>query len=68
MTTMAIRRSYKVIISCAITGAIHTPTLSEALPYKPADIAQQAVEAAEAFGQIMTTSRARLTGRRARRI
>jgi uncharacterized protein (DUF849 family) len=30
----------KVIITCAITGAIHTPTLSDALPYKPADIAQ----------------------------
>jgi uncharacterized protein (DUF849 family) len=50
---MASRRSNKVIISCAITGAIHTPTLSEALPYKPADIAQQAVEAAEAGAAIL---------------
>ena len=25
----------KVAISCAITGAIHTPTMSDALPYKP---------------------------------
>ena len=29
----------KVIITCAITGSVHTPTLSPALPYTPADIA-----------------------------
>ncbi len=43
----------KVIITCAITGGIHTPTLSEALPYKPADIAAQAIEAAEAGAAIL---------------
>ncbi|MEP2736549.1 MAG: 3-keto-5-aminohexanoate cleavage protein [Erythrobacter sp.] len=43
----------KVIITCAITGGIHTPTLSEALPYKPADIAKQAIEAAEAGASIL---------------
>jgi uncharacterized protein (DUF849 family) len=45
--------STPVIISCAITGSIHTPTLSPALPYKPADIASQAIEAAEAGAAIL---------------
>lgn len=43
----------KVIITCAITGGIHTPTLSDALPYTPADLAQQAIEAAEAGAAIL---------------
>ncbi|NYT70519.1 3-keto-5-aminohexanoate cleavage protein [Pusillimonas noertemannii] len=42
-----------VIISCAITGAIHTPTLSDALPYTPDDIADQAIEAAEAGAAVL---------------
>jgi uncharacterized protein (DUF849 family) len=46
-------KSNKVIITCAVTGAIHTPTLSEALPYKPADIASQAIEAARAGAAIL---------------
>jgi uncharacterized protein (DUF849 family) len=50
---MAGRRPAKVIISCAITGAIRTPTLSDALPFKPADIARQASEAAEAGAAIL---------------
>ncbi len=47
------RPSNKVIITCAVTGAIHTPTLSDALPYKPADIAAQAVAAAKAGAAIL---------------
>ena len=43
----------KVIITCAITGGIHTPTLSEALPYTPEDIAQQSIAAAEAGAAIL---------------
>src|SRR6202167_1398376 len=43
----------KVIITCAVTGAIHTPTLSAALPYTPADIARQAIEAAKAGAAIL---------------
>lgn len=46
-------KSSKVIITCAITGAIHTPTLSSALPYKPEDIARQAIDAAEAGAAIL---------------
>ncbi len=43
----------KVIITCAITGGIHTPTLSDALPYTPTDIAHQAIAAAEAGAAIL---------------
>jgi uncharacterized protein (DUF849 family) len=43
----------KVAISCAVTGAIHTPTMSDALPYKPEDIADQAIEAAEAGAAVL---------------
>ena len=43
----------KVIITCAVTGAIHTPTLSDALPYTPADIARQAINAAAAGAAIL---------------
>jgi uncharacterized protein (DUF849 family) len=43
----------KVIITCAVTGAIHTPTMSDALPYKPDDIATQAIDAAEAGASIL---------------
>ncbi|MBN9461641.1 MAG: 3-keto-5-aminohexanoate cleavage protein [Burkholderiales bacterium] len=43
----------KVIITCAITGAIHTPTLSAALPFKPEDIARQAIDAARAGAAIL---------------
>lgn len=43
----------KVIISCAITGAIHTPTMSPHLPVTPDEIAQQSIEAAEAGASII---------------
>jgi len=36
----------KIIISCAITGSIHTPSMSPYLPITGAQIAAQAVEAA----------------------
>lgn len=45
--------SGKVIISCAITGSIHTPSMSPYLPLTPAEIAQQSVEAAEAGAAIL---------------
>lgn len=38
----------KVMINCAITGAIHTPTMSPHLPIQPEDIARQAIDAAKA--------------------
>jgi uncharacterized protein (DUF849 family) len=42
------RRSDKVIITCAITGGIHTPSMSPYLPIAPAQIAAESVAAAEA--------------------
>jgi uncharacterized protein (DUF849 family) len=47
------KRSNKVIITCAVTGAIHTPTLSDGLPYTPKDIAEQAIDAARAGAAIL---------------
>lgn len=43
----------KVIITCAITGGIHTPSMSDALPFKPEDIAAQSIAAAEAGAAIL---------------
>ena len=43
----------KTIITCAITGAVHTPTMSDALPVTPDMIAQQAIEAAHAGAAIL---------------
>jgi uncharacterized protein (DUF849 family) len=43
----------KVIISCAVTGSIHTPTMSPYLPFTPEDIARQAIGAAEAGAAIL---------------
>lgn len=42
-----------VIITCATTGGIHTPTMSEHLPITPSEIAQASVEAAEAGAAII---------------
>ncbi len=43
----------KVIISCAITGSIHTPTMSPHLPWTSEQIAEQAVGAAKAGAAIL---------------
>lgn len=43
----------KVIISCAVTGAIHTPSMTPHLPIAPDQIAQGAIEAAEAEAAIL---------------
>jgi uncharacterized protein (DUF849 family) len=43
----------KVIISCAVTGSIHTPTMSPHLPVTPEEIADQAIAAAEAGAAIL---------------
>jgi uncharacterized protein (DUF849 family) len=43
----------KVIITCAVTGAIHTPTMSPHLPITPAEIAEAAIGAAEAGAAIV---------------
>ncbi|MFM0627603.1 beta-keto acid cleavage family enzyme [Paraburkholderia xenovorans] len=43
----------KVIITCAITGAIHTPSMSPYLPVTPDEIARSAIEAAQAGAAIV---------------
>jgi len=42
-----------VIITCAPTGGIHTPTMSPHLPITPAEIATASIEAAEAGASII---------------
>lgn len=43
----------KVIITCAITGAIHTPTMSRYLPITPDEIARESIAAAGAGAAIL---------------
>ena len=43
----------KVIISCAVTGSIPTPSMSEYLPVTPSEIAETALGAAEAGAAIV---------------
>ena len=43
----------KVIISCAVTGAIHTPSMSPYLPITASEIAEAAIGAAEAGAAII---------------
>ena len=43
----------KVIITCAVTGAVHTPSMSEYLPVTPAQILEQSIAAAEAGAAIL---------------
>jgi len=43
----------KIILSCAVTGSVHTPTMSEYLPFTPSQIVESAVEAAEAGAAIL---------------
>lgn len=42
------RQANKAIITCAVTGSIHTPTMSEHLPITPDEITKEAIAAAEA--------------------
>ena len=43
----------KVIISCAVTGSIHTPSMSAHLPVTPEEIARQAIDAATAGASVL---------------
>src|ERR1700730_9580485 len=53
------RRADKVIITCAVTGSIHPLSMSPHLPIPPAEIADQAVHAADA-GAAMVHLHARI--------
>jgi uncharacterized protein (DUF849 family) len=43
----------KIIITCAVTGAIHTPSMSPHLPVTPEEITEAAIGAAEAGAAIV---------------
>ncbi|HEY7687336.1 MAG TPA: 3-keto-5-aminohexanoate cleavage protein [Dongiaceae bacterium] len=43
----------KVVITCAVTGSIHTPTMTPYLPITPDEVAQAAIGAAEAGAAII---------------
>ena len=43
----------KAIITCAVTGGIHTPTMSPHLPITPQQIADEAVAASQAGASII---------------
>ncbi len=43
----------KRIITCAVTGASFTPTMSPYLPYKPEDIIKQSIDAANAGAAVI---------------
>src|SRR5262245_45660731 len=47
------RQTKKVIISCALSGGIHTPTMSPALPVTPEMLAEQGIDAARAGAAIL---------------
>ena len=44
---------HKVVITCAVTGSIHTPSMTPYLPITPAEIAEGAIGAAEAGASIL---------------
>jgi uncharacterized protein (DUF849 family) len=46
-------KARKVIITCAVTGSIHTPSMSPHLPVTPDEIAEAAIGAAEAGASII---------------
>ena len=46
-------KARKVIITCAVTGSIHTPSMSPHLPVTPDEIAQAAIAAAEAGATVL---------------
>ena len=47
------RTAKKTIISCALTGSIHVPSMSPALPYTPEQLLEQGLAAAEAGAAIL---------------
>ncbi len=43
----------KIVITCAITGSIHTPSMSPHLPFTPDQITEQSLDAAKAGAAIL---------------
>jgi uncharacterized protein (DUF849 family) len=48
-----VKNSRKVIITCAVTGSVHTPTMTPYLPITPDDIARESIAAAEAGAAVI---------------
>ncbi|WP_374379209.1 3-keto-5-aminohexanoate cleavage protein [Dongia sp.] len=46
-------KSRKVIITCAVTGSVHTPTMTPYLPITPDEIARESIAAAEAGASVI---------------
>lgn len=46
-------KSKKIIVTCAITGSIHTPSMSPHLPITPEQIARESIAAAEAGASVV---------------
>jgi uncharacterized protein (DUF849 family) len=46
-------KARKVIITCAVTGSIHTPSMSEHIPITAAEIAEAAIGAAQAGAAVV---------------
>ncbi|MGE8187426.1 3-keto-5-aminohexanoate cleavage protein [Pseudomonas sp. NPDC086278] len=46
-------KASKIIITCAITGSVHTPSMSPFLPITPDQIARASIEAAEAGASVV---------------
>lgn len=47
------KKTPNTIISCALTGSVHTPTMSEALPYTPRGMIRQGTDAVAAGAAIL---------------
>lgn len=47
------KKTHRAIITCAVTGAVHTPSMSDALPITPEQIADAAVSAHEAGAAVI---------------
>lgn len=51
----------KAVITCAVTGAIHTPSMSPYLPVTPVEIIANVLGAAEAGAAVLPLDAANLT-------
>ena len=47
------KKNNKVIITCAVTGGIHVPSMSDYLPITPEQISKQSIDAANAGASIL---------------
>lgn len=50
---MVAGKKHKIIITCAVTGSVHTPSMSDHLAITPDQIADQAIEAARAGASVL---------------